>query len=168
MQNLPEKLRIPRMLRAWVGFKQTGLPYERPERVAGETKYSFSKLYRLATDGITSISTRPLKISQLFSVIYLVFVTILAFVSLSKFWSYQEILQADPINQLENKMALWFLLTLMLVAVGSFIQIFCTYVLSSYVARSYFEIKRRPSFVIMEVIDNENLSKKDNKEECND
>ena len=49
-----------RGLRAWVGFRHVGLPYEREARAAGEVKYTFRKLLGLALNGIFSFSTRPL------------------------------------------------------------------------------------------------------------
>ncbi|MFO0815165.1 MAG: glycosyltransferase family 2 protein [Gemmatales bacterium] len=52
-----------RGLRAWVGYRQTGLPYERAGRAAGEVKYTFSKLVKLGLSGIFSFSTKPLKIA---------------------------------------------------------------------------------------------------------
>ncbi len=60
MNRLPEKERFVRGLRAWVGFRQTGVPYERSERRAGESKYSIAGLLRLALNGIVSFSDRPL------------------------------------------------------------------------------------------------------------
>lgn len=51
-----------RGLRAWVGFRQTGLPYERLHRAAGDVKYTFSKLVKLGLSGIFSFSTKPLKL----------------------------------------------------------------------------------------------------------
>src|SRR5262245_4781678 len=67
LRKLPERLRYPRVLRAWVGFRQTGVEYDRPRRRAGLSKYSMGRLYRLATDGIAAASIRPLKIAQVSS-----------------------------------------------------------------------------------------------------
>ena len=54
---MPERNRFVRGLRAWSGFRQTGVVYERAARFAGTTKYSFSQLLKLATDGLFSFST---------------------------------------------------------------------------------------------------------------
>ncbi len=62
MNALPEKNRFVRGLRSWSGFRQTGVAYERASRAAGETKYSFAKLLRLAFDGIVNFSTAPLSL----------------------------------------------------------------------------------------------------------
>ncbi len=61
MKSLPEYNRFLRGLRSWVGFRQTGLEYDRPDRFAGETKYSFWKLLDLAVSGFLGFSTAPLR-----------------------------------------------------------------------------------------------------------
>ena len=60
LNSLPEKNRFVRGLRSWVGFRQAGCVYERAARVAGEPKYSFRQLLKLAFDGIFNFSTTPL------------------------------------------------------------------------------------------------------------
>lgn len=149
MCNLPETLRHPRILRAWVGFKQEGVVYERTARIAGATKYSFPKLYKLATDGVASASIRPLRILQVFSILHLIFLLILALVVVTKYTSY---LKAN------NEIALWFLFCYALIAVGSFVQTLCIYILSAYIGRAYLETKGRPTYLLMEVINKDTLS----------
>ncbi|MCU0636017.1 MAG: glycosyltransferase family 2 protein, partial [Gemmatimonadaceae bacterium] len=61
INELPERNRFVRGLRTWVGFRQTGLAYERAARYAGEPKYTLRKLLRLAADGIVNFSYRPLQ-----------------------------------------------------------------------------------------------------------
>ena len=143
IRDLPETLRHPRILRAWVGFRQTGIKYERTARKAGSTKYSFSKLYKLATDGVASASIRPLKISQVFSVLYLALLIALSVVILVKYSTYL---------RTSNEVALWFLFCYALIVLGSFIQTLCMYILSAYIGRSYLETKRRPTYLVMEVV----------------
>jgi len=138
LRELPEKLRFPRGLRAWVGFRQTGVAYDRPIRQGGHTKYSLGRLYRLATDGVISSSVRPLQAAQVFGVSYLfltVFVGIFAIVR-------------PP----ESGVPLWALVGYILMLVGNMVQIFCIYILGAYVGRTYLEVKGRPSYVIMETI----------------
>lgn len=60
LASLPEKNRYVRGLVSWVGFKQTYVEFVRQERFAGKTKYSLSKMIKLAMDGITSLSYKPL------------------------------------------------------------------------------------------------------------
>jgi polyisoprenyl-phosphate glycosyltransferase len=78
---LPERNRFIRGLRNWVGPKSVVVMYTRDKRFAGKTKYSIAKLFRLAFDGIVSVSGVPLKISlslgfiiSLFSIIYSVYI----------------------------------------------------------------------------------------------
>jgi dolichol-phosphate mannosyltransferase len=77
MNEMPEQSRYLRGMRAWVGFKQIGFEYDRDERHAGETKYSWTKLFELAFNGIFNFSNFPVKIitrlgffTVLFSLIY--------------------------------------------------------------------------------------------------
>lgn len=62
MQTLRERNRFMKGLFSWVGFKTAAVPYSRPPRAAGETKFKYWKLWNFALDGITSFSTVPLKI----------------------------------------------------------------------------------------------------------
>lgn len=62
-RSLRENHRFVRGMFSWVGFKQTGVTYARAERFAGETKYPFRKMLRLAKDGIFSFSTAPLRMA---------------------------------------------------------------------------------------------------------
>jgi dolichol-phosphate mannosyltransferase len=63
INRLPERGRYVRGLRGWVGFRQTGVEYERPSRSSGDTKYSLAKLIRLASTGMLSSSRVPLMLS---------------------------------------------------------------------------------------------------------
>ena len=62
IKKLPERNRFMKGLFSWVGFKSIGIPYKRPERVSGKTKWNYWKLWNFSIDGITSFSTVPLKI----------------------------------------------------------------------------------------------------------
>ncbi len=61
MLQMPERHRLLRAMCSWIGFKQTGLRYERDARFAGKTHYPLSKMLNLALDGIFSFSTVPLR-----------------------------------------------------------------------------------------------------------
>jgi dolichol-phosphate mannosyltransferase len=139
--DLPEKLRFPRVLRAWVGFRQTGVDYDRPLRQAGRAKYTLARLYRLATDGVVSASVRPLQVAQVFSVAYLLVILALGALVLARLplWS-------------ELGVPTWALISYLLILSGNFVQVFCIYILGAYVGRTYLESKGRPPYVIMEVV----------------
>jgi dolichol-phosphate mannosyltransferase len=127
------------VLRAWVGFRQTGVDYDRPARVAGRAKYDLARLYRLATDGVVSASVRPLQVAQVFSVSYLVVTLALGLFALFRF----------PTGL---GVPTWALVIYLLILSGNFVQVFCIYILGAYVGRTYLEAKRRPSYLIMEVV----------------
>lgn len=139
LNQLPENVRFPRGLRAWVGFPQTALEYDRPARFAGETRYSWADLYRLATDGIASLSLRPLQLAQALSAIYFVLSTIgVAALMLGLFDG------ADVHAQLS------LLIVLMLLSNG--IILLCLYILGAYLGRAYMEVKGRPGYVVAEIL----------------
>jgi polyisoprenyl-phosphate glycosyltransferase len=137
--QLPETLRFPRVLRAWVGFRQTGVDYDRPGRKAGRAKYTLARLYRLATDGVVAASVRPLQVAQVFSVSYLFVILALGLLAFSRLPSG---LGIPP----------WALVIYLLILSGNFVQVFCIYILGAYVGRTYLEVKRRPAYLVMEVI----------------
>jgi dolichol-phosphate mannosyltransferase len=138
---LPERLRFPRGLRAWVGFPQAGVEYDRPERQAGRSKYSLGRLYRLATDGVVSSSVRPLQLAQVFSMSYLALMVALGLFML-----------ASQLVWPGRTVALPVLIGYLLVLSGNFVQVLCIYILGAYVGRTYLEVKGRPPYVLMEVV----------------
>lgn len=138
IRALPERLRFPRVLRAWVGFPQTGVPFDRPARGAGRTKYTLARLYRLATDGVVSASLRPLQVAQVFSVAYL-FATVLA----AAWYLFLSDRSTTPPGLAAG---------LLLILLGNFVQVFCIYILGAYVGRTYIEAKGRPPYIVMEIV----------------
>lgn len=141
LRALPERLRFPRGLRAWVGFRQEAIEFDRPERRAGTAKYTWSKLYRLATDGIAAMSTRPLQAAQIgtffFGLLTVAFLVMLL-------WGYLVRPSSIPRS---------FLVAYVLVATGNAVQSFCLYILGAYVGRTYLEVKGRPPYVVMEIVE---------------
>lgn len=88
--QLKEKHRFIRGMVSWVGFNQTPIPYQRPERFAGETKYPFKKSLMLAFDAITSFSYAPLRLAtylgtaiSAFAFVYIVVVIVLKFLDIN-------------------------------------------------------------------------------------
>lgn len=153
LNNLPEKIRFPRGLRSWVGFKQKGVPYNRPARAAGETKYNLIKLYRLATNGIASMSIRPLQVTQVFAFIY--FVSAVSVAMLIMMGKMENIVDSDLI-----------FVTVLL----SFALLFGSiHVIGAYLGRAYLEIKARPNHIIAEDFDVQDFrspAAKPRKESC--
>lgn len=69
MMSMPERTRFLRGMRSWVGFRQAPVEYDRPDRTTGDPKYSFRKLFRLAVDGLVSLSSVPLRLASLLGVL---------------------------------------------------------------------------------------------------
>ncbi|MGO9117338.1 MAG: glycosyltransferase family 2 protein [Desulfomonilaceae bacterium] len=141
LKSLSESVLFLRGMRSWVGFRQIGLPYDRPARIAGTTKYRLKNLYKLATDGIAALSTRPLRLAQGITFAYLV-----TAITLSIFIIFRLLFPAD------NGVSPLFLTTYLLILLGNGLICLCIYVLGAYVGRGYVEVKGRPQYVVMEVV----------------
>ncbi len=121
----------------WVGFRTYWLPYENVERVAGQTKWSFWKLFKYAVDGIINFSQVPLSIAS-WSGIGL---TVLAAFSLL-FIVIRRLIFGDPVSG-------WASTISVIIFIGG-IQLFCLGIMGQYIAKTYLETKRRPHFIISE------------------
>jgi len=141
LRSLPERLRFPRGLRAWVGYRQEGIEFDRPERRAGRPKYAWPQLYRLATDGIASMSTRPLQVAQVCSFFFFLLTMGLLVLLLAGYAATPDAIPRP------------FLLAYVLVASGNAVQSLCLYILGAYVGRTYLEVKGRPPYLVMELVE---------------
>ena len=136
INNLPEHNKFLRGLFSWVGFKQKAYLYERQERYAGKTKYPFKKMWKLASDGIISFSTKPLKIVGglgLLTILLSVGILIYSLISY--------------IFNLNNLTAGW---TSIMIAITLFsgVQLLSIWIISEYIARIYDETRNRPEYII--------------------
>ena len=136
INSLPEHNKFLRGLFSWVGFKQVPIEYERKERYAGKTKYPFKKMFKLATDGIISFSTKPLKIIGgigVFSII--ISFLVLVYSILSYIFNWNELMPG------------W---TSIMVSITFFagVQLLAIWMMSEYISRIYDESKKRPQYVI--------------------
>jgi polyisoprenyl-phosphate glycosyltransferase len=142
LNAMPERNRFVRGLRAWAGFKQVGLAYERSARVAGQPKYSIPKLLKLAFDGIFSFSTAPLRI-----VFYVgIWVSALSFFGIiftlsQKFFAEFYARHGFPPVQgfTTIVISVLFLGGIQLISLG---------IMGEYIGRIYDEVKQRPRWVI--------------------
>ncbi len=147
INNLPEQNRFVRGIRSYIGFKQIGITYERDLRSAGQPKYTFNKLIKLAADGIFNFSDKPLKfVSALgFSISFLSFFAILALL-LQRIFSIQ-IFGYSP-TEVPGYTS---------IIISNFfisgIQLFSLGIIGEYIARIFIETKRRPSYIIREVLE---------------
>ncbi len=135
LNNLPERNRFLRGLVCWVGFKRTGILYDRAERTAGTSKYPLRKMMRLAMDGITSFSSTPLKISFYMGL----FATFVAFALFS--WSVLEKF-LNPATTVPG----WASLMTAIVFFGG-VQLISIGILGEYIGRIYEEVKQRPLYI---------------------
>ena len=140
VNNLPEHNKFLRGLFSWVGYKQIPYEYERQERFAGSTKYPLKKMLKLASDGIISFSSKPLKIVGTLGIISIVISFLVLVYSLISY-----------IFKLNELSAGW---TSIMVAITFFagVQLLSIWIMSEYIGRIYDEAKGRPQYIIEEKI----------------
>jgi len=140
LNSLPENNRFMRGLRAWAGFKQTGIPYIRPERMFGRTTNSFLKNLTWARKAIFSFSYLPLD-----------FITWLAFVTVAV--SFVAIIVEAVIRILHPELVPFGLTTIIvLILFFGGIQLLCLSIIGSYLSHIYDEVKRRPAYVVERIL----------------
>ena len=145
LQDLPENIRFVRGLRTYVGFRQTGLKYERDARAAGKPKYSYRKLYTLALDGIFGFSLMPLRIASYMGLIIAIpsFLLGLFFIVHRifnfKLFGYSP---TDTPGLASLATGIFFLGGVTLIILG---------IIGEYLGRIYIEVKRRPPYVVKDV-----------------
>lgn len=137
---LPEKNRFLRGLRAWVGFRQTGVPYVRPERMFGRTTNSWIKNIGWARKAIVSFSYAPLDfIGVMASIIVgLSVIMIIAQILARIFWPW-----IVPTG---------FTTLIVLILFMGGIQLLCLSIIGSYLAHIYDEVKRRPPYIVESIL----------------
>ena len=132
-----ERHRFIRGLVSWVGYKQTGIEYDRAERFSGESKYPVSKMLKFAIDGITAFSEIPLRLATWFGffVSAIAFIVAIYEVGLRVFTGY------NLPGYTSTIFAILFLGGVQLITIG---------ILGEYVGRVYDEIKGRPLYLVAE------------------
>lgn len=135
--SMNEYNRFSKGIFGWVGFKTYWLPFENVERIAGETKWSFWKLFKYAIDGIIGFSQTPLRIASWFGIA----MTLLSFVLLIAI-VLRKIIWGDPV-------AGWASQICVTIFIGG-IQMFCIGIMGEYIAKIYMETKHRPHFIVAE------------------
>ncbi|MHB1317773.1 MAG: glycosyltransferase family 2 protein [Anaerolineae bacterium] len=139
IRSLPERNRFLRGLRSWAGFRQVGIPYDRPPRRAGRSKYSLGRLLLLALDGLVSFSYVPLRISSFCGALIAA-----GSFGLGVFYAIKRLTTGlNPAGFATIMVALLFLTGIQLLTIG---------VMGEYVGRIFEEVKRRPAYVVRDVI----------------
>jgi dolichol-phosphate mannosyltransferase len=144
INKMPEESRYLRGMRTWVGFKQIGLEYNRDERFAGKTKYSFRNLMKLASNGIFNFSETPIK-----------FITILGIITtaISSLYAGYTLYM----KLIHQNMPSGFTAIVVLISFIGGVQLISLGIIGEYVLRIFFQVKGRPLFIIKNRIVNKNF-----------
>jgi glycosyltransferase involved in cell wall biosynthesis len=134
-KHLPERNRFNKGLFSWVGFRQTGVEYQRDSRYAGKSKYNYSKMWNYALDGITSFSQVPLQLATYFGFIVALIAFIYAIYIIVRTLFFAHEVPGYPS-----------LITIMLFLGG--VQLMTIGILGEYIGRIYSEVKERPLYLI--------------------
>lgn len=135
--SMVEYNRFSKGIFGWIGFRTYWLQYDNVERVAGETKWDFWRLFKYAVDGIINFSQVPLSIASWFGVL----MTMCSFVILLVI-IIRKLLLGDPV-------AGWASTMCVIIFIGG-VQLFCLGIMGQYIAKTYMETKRRPHYIISE------------------
>lgn len=138
LQSMPEQHRFIRGMVSWIGLKQVAIPYERAARFAGVTKYPLSKMIKFAIDAITGFSIRPLRMASYFGALFGAMTLLLLLYVLINYFSGEQIHG-------------WTSIAVIVLGIGS-VQLLVAGVIGEYLGRLYMEAKRRPLFIIKEVV----------------
>lgn len=134
---LKERNRFSKGLFGWVGFKTKWIAFENVERVAGETKWSFWKLFKYSIEGLVAFTTTPLVMASFFGLLFCA-------ISLGAtvFFFLRKLLFGDPVTG-------WASTVCIITFLGG-IQLFFLGVFGQYMAKAYLEVKNRPLFLVAE------------------
>lgn len=135
--SLKEYNRYSKGLFSYVGFKTKWLEYENVERVAGETKWSFWKLFKYAMEGITAFSTTPLILSSVLGLLFCLIAFLMIILIIVKTLVY-----GDPTSGWPSMVCIIFFV--------SGVQLFSLGVIGQYLSKTYLEVKSRPVYIIRE------------------
>jgi dolichol-phosphate mannosyltransferase len=142
IKTMPERNRFVRGLRAWSGFRQTGMCYERQARQAGEPKYDLKKLFKLASDGLFSFSAVPLRLATHLGL------WVSAFAFLGAAFTLAQKIFAEQFSKIGLAPGAGFPTIVISVLFLGGVQLICLGILGEYIGRIYEEVKGRPLWVI--------------------
>lgn len=139
LKQFPERDRILRGLRAWVGFKQTGVPYIRPKRMFGKSTNNLLRTLSWAAKGIFSFSSAPLGLITFFSFITFLIALIAMLVQITLRFFMPNITQGIPT-------------VLLVVLFLGAIQLLAISILGEYIGRIFEEVKQRPKYIVKSIL----------------
>jgi dolichol-phosphate mannosyltransferase len=138
LNMLPERIRFVRGLRAFVGFRQIGLQYERDPRAAGAPKYTFKALVRLAVDGLVSFSSYPLRVATYLGIVTAMIAGCIGiWVLVDQFGA-----QTAPRGWASTVSIILLMGAMQLISLG---------IMGEYIRRIFLESKQRPAYIISQV-----------------
>lgn len=146
LNAMPEHTRFMKGLYAWVGFRQTSIPYDVAPRAAGETKFNAFRLWRLAIDGITSFTSVPLKVWTFAGMLVAAFALLYGLLFVVK----TLVLGIDVPGYPSLIVAITFFSGVQLISLG---------VIGEYLGRVFSEVKQRPLYVVRQAVGFEPESK---------
>jgi len=134
LRKLRENDRFIRGLVSWIGYRQIGIPYERDERLAGETKYPYRKMIKFALDGITSFSNLPLRLASWLGY-------------LASFLAFLYLLSVFVQKMMGYTIDGWATIMVAVLFLGG-VQLICLGIIGEYIGRIFNETKSRPLYII--------------------
>jgi glycosyltransferase involved in cell wall biosynthesis len=139
LKSMRERHRFIRGLIPYTGWKSAAFYYERKERYSGESKYTYRKLFRLASDGLLSFSTRPIKLMRSFGLL-----TLITSFLILLYMLYLNLIHQDPVPGVA-------LIVTVVIFFGS-LQILFMALLGEYIGKTFEEVKSRPLYFVQEII----------------
>lgn len=147
LSSLPEKNRYVRGLVSWVGFRQTYVEFVRQKRFAGETKYPFSKMMKLALDGITSLSYKPLSLINYLGIFLLVLSMVSGIIiTIKHIVNGIDILSIGLVLSINA-----FMISLLFIIIG---------IMGQYIGRIFDEVKDRPIYIVDNIVSYKEIDSK--------
>lgn len=137
--SMEEYNRFTKGIFGWVGFETKWIEYENVERVKGETKWSFWKLFLYSLEGITAFSTAPLSFAAVMGVVFCILAAVLIV-----FIIIRTSIFGDPTSGWPSLVCI--------ISLISGVQLFCLGIVGQYLAKTYMEVKKRPIYLIKEEI----------------
>ena len=141
--SMKEYNRYSKGIFSFVGFETKWIDYEAPDRLAGESKFNFIKLFKYAIEGILAFSTMPLVISAFVGILFCLIAFIAIIVIIIKTLAF-----GDPVGG-------WPSLACIIIFVSG-VQLFFLGIIGMYLSKTYLEVKQRPIYIVKETEEDEN------------
>ncbi|WP_348688283.1 glycosyltransferase family 2 protein [uncultured Dubosiella sp.] len=135
--EMKEYNRFSKGIFGWIGYDTKWIEFENVERVAGETKWSFWKLFKYSLEGITAFSVAPLQIASIFGILFSLVAFIMIIVIIIR-----TLVFGDPVSG-------WPSLVCIIMLIGG-VQLLSIGVLGQYLSKTYLETKHRPIYILKE------------------